>query len=324
MRRPQFVLTVLASILLFATLPLPARAQTRSRPITVPDLDPAAAAREHFMRGVQLFDEGSYDGALAEFRLSYDQSPLAGVLVNVALSLVELDRYDEAIDAYRRYLSAATHASAERRAAIEREIASLEARSATISLDVDRSGAEVLIDGRSVGSTPLTRPLRLTAGRRVLEVRLDGFVPVRDELEVVGGIDRSVLVRLAPVDRNGVIHIDAEPAEAELRIDGLDVGRAPVERRLPMGGHVIEGFLADYRTWRTDVQLADDQELALRIVMEHEGPDVTRDWWFWTIIGIGIVGAVGAITAGVVCGATDACTTTVVIPGNVDPGVLRL
>lgn len=324
MRGTSVALGSLLAALLAAMLAPPAHAQTRSRPITVPDIDPAAAAREHFMRGVELFDEGSYDGALAEFRLSYDQSPVAGVLVNVALSLVELSRYDEAIDAYRRYLAEATRASAERRAAIEREIATLESRSAAIRLEVDRPGAEILIDGRSVGTTPLARPLRLAAGRRVLEVRLEGFVPVRDELEVAGGVDRIVSVRLAPVDRNGVVRVEAEPAEAELRIDGLDVGRAPVERRLPMGGHVIEAFLPDYRTWRTDVQLADDQELALRIVMEREGADVTREWWFWTIVGVGIVGAAAAITTGVVCGATDACTTTLVIPGNVDPGVLRL
>jgi tetratricopeptide (TPR) repeat protein len=286
--------------------------------------DPRAEAREHFVRGVELYDEGEYEPALAEFRRSHELQAVPGVLINVALCLEELHRYDDAISTYREYLRTAERASADRRRAAEEAIALLEERIASVTIEVDRPGAEILIDGRSVGTSPLPAPLRLAAGVRVIEVRLEGFVSVREELEVAGRVAREIPIRLAPLDRNGLVRVSAEPAETIVRIDGLEVGHAPVERRLPMGGHVVEGFLDAYRTYRTDIQLADRQELDLRLVLEREGPSITSEWWFWTIIGVGVAGAAAAVTAGVVCGTSDACTTSVVIEGNVDPGVIRL
>jgi hypothetical protein len=302
----------------------PAVAQRRTPAPAPVAVDPSLAAREHFMRGVELYDEGDHDGALVEFRLSHELHPVAGVLVNIALCLEELHRYDEAISTYRDYLRTAERASSERRRAAEEAIASLEQRLASVTIDVDQPGADVLVDGHSVGQTPLPAPLRLAAGMRVLEVRLDGFVSVREELEVAGGVAREVPIRLAPLDRNGLVRVTAEPAETTIRIDGLEVGRGPLERRLPMGGHVVEGILSGFRTYHTDLQLADRQELDLRVVMEHESTAVTSEWWFWTIVGVGVAGAAAAITAGVVCGTTDACTTPVVLEGNLDPGVIRL
>ena len=281
-------------------------------------------ARERFVRGVEHYDEGDYDGALAEFRRSYELSPVAGVLVNVAVTLEALDRYDEAVDAYRLYLSTAAHASSDRRRAVEQAMAELEQRIASVTLDVDRPGARVLIDGRSVGQTPLDQPLRLAAGARVIEVALEGFVSVREEIEVAGGVARRISIRLAPVDRNGLLRIVAEPAGAILRIDGLEVGSGPLERRVPMGGHVVEGVLAAYRTYRTEVTIADHQELDLRLVLEPAGPSLTDEAWFWVVVGVGIVGVAAAVTAGVVCTTTDACTSTIIISGNSEPGVLRL
>ena len=52
---------LLIAACLFATLlPLPTRAQ---------EADPVADARAHFERGVELFNEGRHDAALAEFRV---------------------------------------------------------------------------------------------------------------------------------------------------------------------------------------------------------------------------------------------------------------
>ncbi|MBX7196056.1 MAG: PEGA domain-containing protein [Sandaracinaceae bacterium] len=288
--------------------------------------EPSAAvsddARQRFVHGVELFDEGDLEAALAEFRRSHELQAVPGVLVNVAVCLTALHRYDEAIEVYRRYLHDATRASPERRLAAEEAIADLERSIATVTLVVDRDGASVSVDGRPVGRSPLARPLRLAAGLRVVEVELEGFVAVREELELAGGVAREVAFRLAPLDRNGVLRAEAVPPEALLRIDGVEVGRGPLERRLSMGGHVVEASLTGFRTWHSDVSLADGQELSLRIQLERDEGDATREWWFWTIVGVGGLGVVGAVVAGVLCGATDACTTEIVVPGN--QGVLRL
>jgi len=57
------------------------------------------------------------------------------------------------------------------------------------------SGASVSVDGRSVGTTPLTG-LRLRPGRRRLEVTLDGHLPWTGTVDVAAGASGRVEVRL--------------------------------------------------------------------------------------------------------------------------------
>jgi TonB family protein len=62
------------------------------------------------------------------------------------------------------------------------------------------AGASVSVDGRPVGTTPLTG-LKLKAGKRRLEVSLDGHEPWTDTVSVAAGQTGRVEVRLNPVAR---------------------------------------------------------------------------------------------------------------------------
>jgi TonB family protein len=62
------------------------------------------------------------------------------------------------------------------------------------------SGASVSVDGRSVGTTPITG-LRLRAGRRRLEVALEGHESWTDTVNVAAGETGRVEVRLNPLAR---------------------------------------------------------------------------------------------------------------------------
>src|SRR4051794_6564997 len=66
----------------------------------------SADADVHFRRGVDLFRERAFGGALTEFRRAYQIAPSYRVLYNIALCHAELREYAQAHAAYRQYLDA--------------------------------------------------------------------------------------------------------------------------------------------------------------------------------------------------------------------------
>jgi iron complex outermembrane receptor protein len=99
-----------AGLLLTALLVVGAPLQAQAR-----DRRTAAA---HFQQGSALYADGHWSEALAEFQAGYDAFPLRGFLVNIGQCYRKLERYDEAADAWRRFL--ATHpADAQLRSEVE-------------------------------------------------------------------------------------------------------------------------------------------------------------------------------------------------------------
>jgi tetratricopeptide (TPR) repeat protein len=102
----------------------------------VVDAPPAPSARkvpgierasERFDRGIQLFQESDFEGALAAFQAAYAIVPNASVLRNIAVCQEQLRRYDDALATYERYLST-LDSSDPRAASVQQRIADLKAR----------------------------------------------------------------------------------------------------------------------------------------------------------------------------------------------------
>jgi tetratricopeptide (TPR) repeat protein len=64
-----------------------------------------AAGREYFERGRAAFDEADYENALAYFRHAYELSRRAELQYNIGVAADRLQREEEALDAFRRYLA---------------------------------------------------------------------------------------------------------------------------------------------------------------------------------------------------------------------------
>lgn len=275
------------------------RRATASTPPTAPAApDPSVEARERFMAGAELFDEERFDAAAVEFERSFALRPVPVVLFNLAQCYRRLLRHDDAIEAFRRYLAlGGASIAADRRRGVEQEIATIEAQTGAVALDVSPAGARVSIDGRPAGAAPLPE-LRLAEGHRALRIEAEGHVTIEDELVVVGRERRRVEVRLAALDTAATLRLDVTPPEARMMIDGLDVGSGTTERRVPSGGHVVEARLEGHRPYLASVELAERQELALHLQLEVErAREVTEEWWFWTTIGVVVA---GGVVAGVV------------------------
>jgi hypothetical protein len=66
--------------------------------------DPAADAKEHFNRGVKLYNLGHFQEAIPEFEKAYDADPAPILLFNIAQSHRQNGNKERALFFYRRYL----------------------------------------------------------------------------------------------------------------------------------------------------------------------------------------------------------------------------
>ena len=85
--------------------------------------------------------------------------------------------------------------------------------------------AQVLVDGEMRGASPLLLP-DITAGRRVVEVRSEGFLPHREEVEIRADETTEITVALERPAR--VLLLRSTPAGADVLVAGNHVGRTPV------------------------------------------------------------------------------------------------
>jgi tetratricopeptide (TPR) repeat protein len=155
-------------------------------------------ARQRFLRGAELFKEGSFDAALAEFSRAYELAPNFRLLYNLAQVQLERHDYAAALRYYRDYLAQGGSALApERREQVEKEIAQLKGRVATLVVTSNVAGAELSIDGTLVGTLPLESVI-VSTGLRRLSLRKAGYTTVERALTVVGGEQPRVELRLEP------------------------------------------------------------------------------------------------------------------------------
>ena len=170
-------------------------------------------ARSHFLRGADLFREGNYEAALIEFKRANEIAPNYRILYNIGQTYQELQNYTGALDSFQRYLEmGGNKIDAERRAYVEQQIEKLRGRVASVTLHVNVSGADVLVDDTPVATTPLSGPLLVSAGKRKITVSKPPAVPVVKFIEVAGGdrVDLNIDLALPkqmtsnlPPTRNG-------------------------------------------------------------------------------------------------------------------------
>jgi len=182
-------------VLLLATSPSTLLAQTGAPPTKIPPAAGAAApspqakaeAEHHFKRGLELFDDDDFQGARIEFARAYQLVPNFRVLFNLGQVNFQLQDYVAALHAFEKYLADGGDAvTRERREEVERDVAKLRGRVATVTITAT-PGAVITLDGALAGTAPLGAPLQVSAGKRVLRALVPSRTPVEKTLDLAGG-----------------------------------------------------------------------------------------------------------------------------------------
>ncbi len=203
--------------------------------------DPARAnqARAHFEAGLKSVEEGRFDVALTDFRNSVAAYPTRAAWQNIAFSLKQLERYDEAADAVERTLLDFPNMAKEDRDFLLGVQAELRTRLGFVDVRASESDATITIDGVERGTSP-SKPIRVSAGTHLLRVAREGFVPFERRMDVPR--EQTVLVdaRLGALVRGGRLAVVEEQARAlDVIVDGARVGTTPWEGTLSLGLHAV-------------------------------------------------------------------------------------
>lgn len=144
----------------------------------------------------------------------------------------------------------------------------LEPRWAEVGFSSEPSGARLRVDGREVGTTPITA--EVLEGGRTYELLLAGHKPHRGRLQVVAQEAQQVpTVRLQPSDGN--LMLSSDPEAAAVTVDGKFRGQTPLDLFLAPGrGHRLKLSKAGHTAAEVEIELASGESRELNVELEPE------------------------------------------------------
>jgi tetratricopeptide (TPR) repeat protein len=255
--------------------------------IAAADDDELEQAKALFANGVELVAAEDFPSALAAFEKSYENAPRPTTLFNIGMCQKGMFLYVEARATFERYLvDTAEEGETELRQ---------KARSANEELDqlVGRllvtgapDGAEIQVDGKRAGITPLGWPIDVNPGVHAVRVEKDGHQSFETSVTVGSATEAEVAAEMpeieqqsqAPVDEYSALLAKAEAAKLskherakKLEAEWIKVARIAFEESL---GHeeralVLDHFLDTYPTKNPHKQMA---KLYIEALEEGEEP----------------------------------------------------
>jgi hypothetical protein len=257
--------------------------------------------------------ERRYQAALEAYSkaASIEKSPVLDY--NRGRALQALERYAEALDALESFQRGAPPELLSRVPRLGDLLETLRARVAELQIICPVSGAHVDFDGRPLGKTPLSGPIRLDAGRGAVRVRAEGYATYVNTITLTAGASQRLQVNLLPIDTRAEIYVTSPLPNAVVVLDGRVQGRVPVRARAEAGSHVVVVEHDGYDAHRIELQLAPRERRVLDVSLHRPAPLLSR-WWFWTGVGVVLAGAT----------VTTLALTTERAPerGDIAPGVV--
>jgi hypothetical protein len=181
------------------------------------------AAKSAFEKAAADYKLQRYEEALAGFEEAYRLTNEPSILFNIGQCYKQLERFDEALRAFRAFLRDAPAQSPQRPNAeariqeIEQELARL-AKTGTLTLSTKQDPAEIWLDAVSRGLSPITLP-ELSPGEHALRITKSGFAEYTATITIKPSETTNLeALSLVPLS------IKEEPLAKNLRWVALGVG----------------------------------------------------------------------------------------------------
>jgi hypothetical protein len=199
-----------------------------------PALATADEAKTHFERGVSLFEDRNFDGALAEFQKSFELKPTPAALQNIAVCQKSLHRYTDAIGTLEAMLrDFGQQLSFDDKKAAEDAIREMKNLLGSLVLVVKPPAARVTVDDRAVAAEQRSRGVLLPSGEHRVVAEAEGHKRFEQIVKIVSGESKTIAVDLE--QQKGMLWIRAGDSQAAIVIDGKQVGyeewQGPVEAK---------------------------------------------------------------------------------------------
>jgi hypothetical protein len=193
------IAAVVSTALVWAPAGALAQATQPGRPAASSPQRDVAQAGEHFARGVKMYQEDDFRGALIEFNRANELAPNWAVLYNIGQTQYQLRDYAAALLTLERYVKEGdARIPADRRAQVDREIGELRGRVAHVTLASNVDAVEVSLDDAPLGKTNAREPVLVGAGRHRFTASKPGFLPASKTVDIAGGDAVTVRLELVP------------------------------------------------------------------------------------------------------------------------------
>jgi len=256
---------------------------------------PNAAAAQLKSDGDRFLAEKKFVEALDAYERSNAIEPNPALDYNRGRVLEFLGRYPEALDAIQRFQANASDELRAKVPGLKDLLVELQGKVATVVLKSNVTGARVLVGGKEVGQTPITKPLLFNAGKTTIELLADGYFPFRKEMTLPGNASTDVDATMASRDTFGYLVVKSTVPASLVYLDQRPIGVVPAEAALVPGTHSVRIGHEDYNDASTQVVLAAGERKELTLD-PTKGTPLTHRWYFWTVAGVVVVGIATAVT----------------------------
>lgn len=313
-------------VLACATAAAPARAEDES----------PKAARDEFVRGANLVKEADWAGALAAFESSSRLKPHPVTTYNVGACLRAMGQYTRARKAFAAALDESGKApglelSPGLAEETRRYVAELDRQLAALDLVITPEQAQIAVDGRPLEpaspAQTAAQTAQTAAHAAVTTVLVAGTLPPGPARPAPKGrfrvlvdpgthvitlsrpgfadaVSKETLVPGATVEKRleldrlpAQIRVTSNHAGAQVLVNEADVGLTPVEISRPAGKYHVVVKKPGYLVFDTSTNADPGQNLAVTATLREDKPALTQRWWFWTGVGVVVVGAAVATYA---------------------------
>lgn len=170
---------------------------TSPQPVPGADGRRKAEAEQSRLHALNLYDSGDYAGARAEFARANQLVPSYRLLYNLGVVSLDLADPASAYGYFERFLAEGGElVPPEKRSETLNQLHELSVRIATVIVHVNAPSAEILVDERSMGTSPLA--VRLNPGTHGVRARYGRESSQTKELELRPGDSLLVELRIAP------------------------------------------------------------------------------------------------------------------------------
>lgn len=121
--------------------------------------------------------------------------------------------------------------------------------------------AEVIIDGETIGSTPLSR-IELAAGEHTVVIQKERYQTVETIVDIEGrSTEQALEVELLPAWAN--VSFATSPVGATVSVDGVELGLTPLNVELLDGEHELLVKLAAHKAWTGELAVVAQEDVVL-------------------------------------------------------------
>lgn len=222
--------SILVACLLFS-VSLRAQPENSGSPHTTVravDSDAKAEARWRFDRGVRLYEQGDFRGALVEFQRAYDLTGHHLVRYNIGLVHAKLGDSLESVEALGPLVTEAPEVLGEERYEKAKQTYDEHTkRVGTLEVATNVPNAVIRVDMVDVARAPAP-PLPVTAGSHVVSVFAPGYEPRRVPVMVAGQAHQQIAINLIPLEQEyAQLQVSTSVPDVDVWAGEELIGRTP-------------------------------------------------------------------------------------------------